>query len=60
MKLIDGKAVSASLKEALKEQVATFPGEWDHDHRLPHGEHGGVLPEPIWPSICRSSREINP
>ena len=29
MKLIDGKAVSASLKEALKEQVATFPGEWD-------------------------------
>jgi len=33
MKLIDGKAVSASLKEALKEQVATFPAKYG---RVPH------------------------
>ena len=33
MKLIDGKAVSASLKEALKEQVATFPEKYG---RVPH------------------------
>lgn len=33
MKLIDGKAVSASLKEALKEQVATFPQKYG---RVPH------------------------
>ncbi len=33
MKLIDGKAVSASLKEALKEQVATFPARYG---RVPH------------------------
>lgn len=33
MKLIDGKAVSASLKEALKEQVASFPEKYG---RVPH------------------------
>lgn len=33
MKLIDGKAVSASLKEALREQVATFPARYG---RVPH------------------------
>lgn len=33
MKLIDGKAVSASLKEALREQVATFPEKYG---RVPH------------------------
>jgi len=33
MKLIDGKAVSASLKDALKEQVATFPEKYG---RVPH------------------------
>ena len=33
MKLIDGKAVSASLKEALKEQVAAFPEKYG---RVPH------------------------
>lgn len=29
MKLIDGKQISASLKEALKVQVATFPARWN-------------------------------
>ena len=33
MKIIDGKAISASLKEALKEQVATFPEKYG---RVPH------------------------
>ncbi len=33
MKLIDGKQISASLKEALKEQVATFPARYG---RVPH------------------------
>lgn len=33
MKLIDGKAVSASLKKALREQVATFPEKYG---RVPH------------------------
>ena len=33
MKLIDGKVVSASLKEALKEQVASFPEKYG---RVPH------------------------
>ena len=33
MKLIDGKAISASLKEALKQQVATFPEQYG---RVPH------------------------
>lgn len=33
MRLIDGKAISASLKEALKEQVATFPEKYG---RVPH------------------------
>ena len=33
MKLIDGKAISASLKEALKEQVASFPEKYG---RVPH------------------------
>lgn len=33
MKIIDGKAISASLKEALKEQVASFPAKYG---RVPH------------------------
>lgn len=33
MNLIDGKQISASLKEALREQVATFPGLYG---RVPH------------------------
>lgn len=33
MKLIDGKAISASLKEALKQQVAAFPEKYG---RVPH------------------------
>ena len=33
MTIIDGKQVSASLKEALREQVATFPDKYG---RVPH------------------------
>ena len=33
MKIIDGKQVSTSLKEALREQVATFPEKFG---RVPH------------------------
>ena len=33
MKIIDGKAISAALKEQLKEQVATFPEKYG---RVPH------------------------
>ena len=33
MRLIDGKAISASLKEALKDQVTTFPEKYG---RVPH------------------------
>ena len=33
MTIIDGKAISASLKEAIKEQVATFPAQYG---RVPH------------------------
>ena len=33
MNIIDGKTISASLKEALREQVASFPGKYG---RVPH------------------------